>query len=52
MKMKMTEPGDNSKVLFDITCCIIDITTKLAAKESCIHGLVESETLLKKVKVY
>lgn len=30
MEIKMTKPQDNSKALFDITCCITDTTTKLA----------------------
>lgn len=50
--MRMTEPQNNSKALFDITSCIVNITTKLAAKESCVHGLVKSETFSKEVGVY
>ena len=52
MEMKMTETCDSSKALFDITCCITDTTTKPAAKESCVHGLVESETFSKEGGVY
>lgn len=32
MEIKMKKAHDNSKALFDITCCISDTTTKLAAK--------------------
>jgi len=50
--MKMTEPDDNSQALFHIICCIINITTKLAARESHVYGLVQSETFSEETGVY
>lgn len=41
--MKTTETHDNSKALLHIKCCIINITTNLAAKKSHVYGVVESD---------
>lgn len=37
---------------FHIICCIINITTKLAARESHVYGLVQSETFSEETGVY
>lgn len=50
MEIKKKEPHDKSKALFDMTCCITDATTKLAAK--LVFSLIESETFLMQVEVY
>lgn len=49
--MKTTETHDNSKALLHIKCCIINITTKLAAKESHVYDMEESDTFSKEAGV-